>query len=176
MQLKRGFEQSVCILALLATQEQDIPLSSTVIHARLKGSQTYLRKLMRKLVVGGLVTSASGNNGGFRLARDPAEINLAQIVEVVEGPLVSYPSTNLFNAVFSDFKPLAKEGNSAIQRAFATADALWIKQLAKVTIYQLLCETFNTKIIPRIDWNHLGGGDPDQIEALIKKIKNSLKL
>lgn len=42
MQLKRGFEQSVCILALLATQEQDIPLSSTVIHARLKGSQTYL--------------------------------------------------------------------------------------------------------------------------------------
>ncbi len=128
MQLKRGFEQSVCILALLATQEQDIPLSSTVIHARLKGSQTYLRKLMRKLVVGGLVTSASGNNGGFRLARDPAEIDLAQIVEVVEGPLV------------------------------------------------LLCETFNTKIIPRIDWNHLGGGDPDQIEALIKKIKNSLKL
>ena len=165
MQLKRGFEQSVCILALLATQEQDIPLSSTVIHARLKGSQTYLRKLMRKLVVGGLVTSASGNNGGFRLARDPAEIDLAQIVEVV-----------LFNAVFSDFKPLAKEGNSAIQRAFAMADALWIKQLAKVTIYQLLCETFNTKIIPRIDWNHLGGGDPDQIEALIKKIKNSLKL
>ena len=53
MQLKRGFEQSVCILALLATQEQDIPLSSTVINARLKGSQTYLRKLMRKLVVGG---------------------------------------------------------------------------------------------------------------------------
>ena len=25
MQLKRGFEQSVCILALLATQDQDIP-------------------------------------------------------------------------------------------------------------------------------------------------------
>ena len=79
-----------------------------MIHARLKGSRTYLRKLMRKLVVGGLVTSASGNNG-FRLARDPAEIDLAQIVEVVEGPLVSYPSTNLFNAVFSDFKPLASK-------------------------------------------------------------------
>ena len=103
-------------------------------------------------------------------------IDLAKIVEVVEGPLESYPSTDLFNAVFSDFKPLAKEGSSAIQRAFATADALWIKQLSQVTIYQLLCETFNTKIIPRIDWNHLGGGDPDQIEALIKKIKNSLKL
>ena len=59
MQLTKGFEQAACIMALLATQNRGIPLSSHVIHTRVSSSQTYLKKIMRKLVVGGLITSAS---------------------------------------------------------------------------------------------------------------------
>ena len=53
MQLTKGFEQAACIVALLATQKRDIPVSSGVINETLGGSATYLHKIMRKLVVGG---------------------------------------------------------------------------------------------------------------------------
>lgn len=67
MKLTKGLEQAVCVIALLATQDQEIPVSSHIINYRLQGSPTYLKKLMRKLVVNNLVTSVSGINGGFSL-------------------------------------------------------------------------------------------------------------
>ena len=174
MQLKKGLEQSVCILALLATQKREIPLSSRVIHERIKGSQTYLRKLMRCLVVGGLVSSASGNSGGFTLAHDPAEITLLQIVTVVEGKLHSYPNTGVFNDVFTDFRPLAKEGVNVLQKAFAKADQAWMEELSQITIYQLLCETFGTHEIPNIDWNDFECNSAEQVKYTLQKLRQSL--
>ena len=110
MQLTKGFEQAACIMALLATQNRGIQLSSHVIHTRVSSSQTYLKKIMRKLVVGGLITSASGNSGGFSLAREPEDITLLQIVSAVEGEIHTYPNNGLLDLVFSDFKPIATEG------------------------------------------------------------------
>lgn len=45
------------------------------------------QKLVGKLSAAGLLVSARGHAGGFRLARDPAAITLAEIVEAVEGPI-----------------------------------------------------------------------------------------
>ena len=101
MQLTKGFEQAACIMALLATQNRGIPLSSHVIHTRVSSSQTYLKKIMRKLVVGGLLTSASGNSGGFSLAREPEDITLLQIVSAVEGEIHTYPNNGLLDSATS---------------------------------------------------------------------------
>ena len=45
------------------------------------------QKLMGKLALAGLLTSARGAGGGFTLARPVTEISLADIVEAVEGPI-----------------------------------------------------------------------------------------
>jgi FeS assembly SUF system regulator len=45
------------------------------------------QKLMGKLAVAGLLTSARGAGGGFALARAGAEISLADVIEAVEGPI-----------------------------------------------------------------------------------------
>jgi FeS assembly SUF system regulator len=45
------------------------------------------QKLMGRLAATGLLTSARGIGGGFRLARDPAQISLTDIIEAVEGPI-----------------------------------------------------------------------------------------
>jgi FeS assembly SUF system regulator len=44
-------------------------------------------KLLKSLGHAGLVESFRGVNGGYRLARSPREITLADIVEAMEGPL-----------------------------------------------------------------------------------------
>jgi FeS assembly SUF system regulator len=46
-----------------------------------------VQKLVSKLSAAGLLESARGTGGGFRLARPPAAISLAEIVEAIEGPI-----------------------------------------------------------------------------------------
>lgn len=44
-------------------------------------------KLLKQLAQAGLVASARGINGGYRLARAPANITIADIVTAMEGPI-----------------------------------------------------------------------------------------
>lgn len=46
-----------------------------------------LMNILKELVVSGLVQSTRGVNGGYRLARDPAEITLRELIQAVEGPI-----------------------------------------------------------------------------------------
>ena len=45
------------------------------------------QKLVSRLAAAGLIDSTRGTGGGIRLARPPATITLADIVEAVEGPI-----------------------------------------------------------------------------------------
>ncbi|MGJ3628182.1 SUF system Fe-S cluster assembly regulator [Sphingomonas sp. MMS24-JH45] len=45
------------------------------------------QKLVSRLAAAGLIESARGTGGGIRLARPPATISLADVVEAVEGPI-----------------------------------------------------------------------------------------
>lgn len=44
-------------------------------------------KLLKSLGHAGLVTSTRGTNGGYRLARPPAEISAATVIDALEGPV-----------------------------------------------------------------------------------------
>lgn len=46
-----------------------------------------VQKLVSRLAAAGLLESARGTGGGFRLARPASAISLADIVEAVEGPI-----------------------------------------------------------------------------------------
>lgn len=49
--------------------------------------QPTVSKVLKLLARGALVESERGKNGGYRLARDAASISVADIVDVVEGPI-----------------------------------------------------------------------------------------
>nr|WP_252311617.1 Rrf2 family transcriptional regulator [Sinobaca sp. H24] len=63
--MKTGVEQAACILAMISTQEEHKLVSSDVISSKLKVSSSYLKKMLRKLVVHELIVSVPGNQGGF---------------------------------------------------------------------------------------------------------------
>jgi Rrf2 family protein len=44
-------------------------------------------KILRKLVIGHVVISFKGVQGGYELARNPSEINMRQVIEAVDGPI-----------------------------------------------------------------------------------------
>ena len=49
--------------------------------------EPFLRKLFKPLVQQGIINSTRGVSGGVRLARDPEEITILEVVEALEGPL-----------------------------------------------------------------------------------------
>ena len=65
--------------------EGQITLSS--IAERQEISESYLEQLLNTLKKAGLVNSTRGHQGGYILTKDPGEITLFSIVEVLEGTL-----------------------------------------------------------------------------------------
>ncbi len=56
------------------------------IATTLEASQAHLSKVMRQLVVAGVVESVRGPGGGFVLARTPGKISLLDIYQAIDGP------------------------------------------------------------------------------------------
>ena len=54
----------------------------------------FLEQVMASLKKAGLVESIRGSQGGYVLSRDPKAINVAQIVEAIEGPITPMDCTN----------------------------------------------------------------------------------
>ena len=73
-------------VALHATQG---PVTLAGISERQKISLSYLEQLFGKLRRRSLVESVRGPGGGYHLARDAAEISVADIIKAVEEPLDS---------------------------------------------------------------------------------------
>ena len=70
-------------------------VSLQTIALRQNLSVSYLEQLIAKLRKAGLVTSSRGVTGGYRLARDPKEISVGDVLRVLEGDLnaVKCPGT-----------------------------------------------------------------------------------
>lgn len=75
---------AVTALLDMAMHQGGSPVSLTEIAERQSISVAYLEQLFGKMRRAGLVVSVRGPGGGYRLARDPAEISAGDIVDVVE--------------------------------------------------------------------------------------------
>lgn len=75
------------MLALALQQPGAGPLMVKDIAEQQNLPATYLEQLMVLLRKAGLVSATRGARGGYALARPAAEITLAEIIEVLEGPL-----------------------------------------------------------------------------------------
>jgi len=71
----------------LALHTDEASVSSRDIAARQEFSEKYVGQLLAQLRTAGLVRSVRGQGGGYRLARDPREIRLLDVVLAFEGTL-----------------------------------------------------------------------------------------
>ena len=87
MHVGRRVDYAVRALAYLAGQPPDKIVSKAEIERKQDIPSHFLSKIMRGLVVRGLVESRIGSKGGFRLARPAKTITMKEVYEVVEKPL-----------------------------------------------------------------------------------------
>lgn len=83
MKLTRRGHYSVKALLDLSLQPRFGPTSVKSIAKRQELPAPYLEKLLIEMRRAGLVQSVRGSQGGYQLARSPAQISLGQILEAV---------------------------------------------------------------------------------------------
>ena len=91
MRLSTRGRYAVMAMVELAARAADSPASRQVSLADIAAAQrlslAYLEQLFGPLRRAGLVTSARGPGGGYRLARPAAAISIAAVIEAVEEPI-----------------------------------------------------------------------------------------
>lgn len=152
MKMKSGVEQAICILIMLATQIERRPIKSAILSKRLAVSDSYLKKVMRSLVVSGLVNSEAGKDGGFRLNRTPEEITMLHIYEAIEGTHSFVRPTSLAEKVFLRADKI-RDKKQEVLEVFFDAEQQFKGRLQQYTLGSLLVE--GSERIGAADWESI---------------------
>ena len=86
LRLNRMTDYAILVLAVLAARRDELVASAMIAH-HTQLNQTTIAKIAKELVRAGIIVAERGVNGGYRLARAPAAITAAQVIEAIGGPI-----------------------------------------------------------------------------------------
>ncbi|NWF28726.1 Rrf2 family transcriptional regulator [Streptomyces sp. PKU-EA00015] len=89
MRISARADYAVRAALQLAASQDDGPLKAEVIADAQDIPHKFLESILNDMRRGGLVLSRRGGNGGYRLAQPADSISIADVIRVVDGPLVS---------------------------------------------------------------------------------------
>lgn len=85
--------------ALAKRHPRNEPVSVEEIAEAENAPAKFLEAILTELRKQGLLISRRGPSGGFLLARDPAEISLAEVIRTLDGPFAPTPCARSRNPV-----------------------------------------------------------------------------
>jgi FeS assembly SUF system regulator len=91
MRLSSLADYAVVMMSAAARNCGGAKMNATTLSAQTGIPLPTAQKLVSRLSAAGLLESSRGTGGGVRLARPPASISLADVVEAVEGPIAMTP-------------------------------------------------------------------------------------
>jgi Rrf2 family protein len=95
MKLTRATSYALHALSYMASQKPANKPVPSHLMARARGiPERFLLKVLKPLVSARVLQSVKGPNGGYRLAKNPTDVTLLEVMEAVDGPLRGQGSFN----------------------------------------------------------------------------------
>lgn len=149
MKLNKSTEQAVYVVLILALQIEHQPLKSALLAEILQVSDSYLKKILRKLVVANIVSSAASKDGGFQLKKSIKQISLFDVYAAVQGNDTNINFTHIGKRLFIDQQHV-DAAEQKIKRVLAKGQDQFYAELNQLSLAELL-ETYAIKD-GAIDW------------------------
>jgi Rrf2 family protein len=89
MKLSRTVAYAVQAALQLAQSDSDAPVPCSQLASAGHMPERFLLQILRHLVNHGILQSTRGVDGGYSLNRKPDKISLLEIIEAIDGPLVT---------------------------------------------------------------------------------------
>ncbi len=127
-----------CLLQLAREHEKGRALTLPEIAAREGLPVPNTAKLLRRLRLAGIVTSARGRTGGYTLARHPREIDLAQALAALDGPMFVQQDC----AHYTGLEPVCvRTSDCSVRSLWIGIEHLMRSALAKINLADLVSMT-----------------------------------
>lgn len=133
-------------LFMQITRQADYALRAMLYLARIEGGEraatsqiakekeippSFLAKIISQLSIAGLIQTSRGARGGVRLAREPKNISLLEVVEAIDGPIT-------LNECVDDPSVCSFGDNCPIHDIFREAQSQLVRNLKAATFDKLL--------------------------------------
>ena len=133
MKLSRKSEYACLALIDLAENVEGGYVRIGDISARKHVPRRYLEQILLMLKRGGYVRSGRGAEGGYKLARDPGEITLAEVLRLMDGALAPVESVSRYF-----YEPTPIEGQPKLLRVFRELRDYVARKLEETTLADIV--------------------------------------
>lgn len=132
MNINQESDYAFRIVLMLSKEGLDNKLDAKSLSERGNIPLRFLLKLTRKLTQAGIVKSYRGVNGGYAITKEPKYINLKDVFEAIQGPII-------VNRCLYDKKACSanKTGHCSIHKALSGIQNTMINELEKVNFDSL---------------------------------------
>ena len=153
MHLTKSTEQAICIMVMLYLQDRHVFLNSNEISQRLNISPTYLKKIMRKLVVNDLVKANTGIGGGYKY-KSNKKVTLYDIYVALNDEVEIFAlKTDYVSKIFEGALAVDKRYSKYLKKVNTVNKAIK-SSLEDITIESLVEDILEENSKIRLDWNN----------------------
>ena len=153
MHLTKSTEQAICIMVMLYLQDRHVFLNSKEISQRLNISPTYLKKIMRKLVVNDLVKANTGIGGGYKY-KSNKKVTLYDVYVALNGEVEIFAlKTDYVSKIFEGALAVDKRYSKYLKKVNTVNKAIKTA-LEEITIENLVEDILEDNSKIRLDWNN----------------------
>jgi Rrf2 family protein len=131
MKLSRTVSYALQATLQLAQARSEGPIPCSQLAAEGKMPERFLLQILRNLVAHGILESTRGVEGGYTLDRPPEDISVLEVIEAIEGPLVSTLPVG---------EGLPEESRAKLEQALAEITNLSRRELDGIKLVHLLPE------------------------------------
>lgn len=132
MKFSQRTEYALRALLELGRRHGAGPVSAREVARAQKIPPRFCEAVLGDLRKAGLVGSQRGSGGGCWLARDPAEVTVAEVVDTVEGPVVTQATLDPFD------DEARSQAHSAVQELWLDLQITIRERLASVTLADIV--------------------------------------
>lgn len=89
--LSKRAKYAIKTILFLHENQEKKPISAKTISTEERIPYKFLENILRDLKSNQIVKSVRGAEGGYKLAKDPKEISVSQIMRIIDGPIALIP-------------------------------------------------------------------------------------